>query len=181
MNRLIILLVLSGTSCVSLGQEKWDLRMCVDYALKNNISVRQADVQARIVALTYEQSKLSQYPSISFQNRGGYQFGRSIDPSTNLYTNQEILTTDHALNLNLDLFNWSSKKNTIAANHYQAEAYVAGAEKARNDIALNVANAYLQILLNSEQINISDIQVKQSLDQLTVVEKQVAAGALPEL
>ena len=90
MNRLIILLVLSGISFFSFGQEKWDLRMCVDYALKNNISVQQADVQARIVALTYEQSKLSQYPSLSFQNRGGYQFGRSIDPSTNLYTNQEI-------------------------------------------------------------------------------------------
>jgi len=181
MNRLFILLTLSGITLCSFGQEKWDLRKCVDYALKNNISVRQADVQARIVALTYEQSKLGQYPSFTFQNRAGYQFGRSIDPSTNLYTNQEILTTDHALNLNLDLFNWSSKKNTVAANHYQAEAYVAGAEKARNDIALNVANAYLQILLNAEQINISDIQVKQSLEQLTVVQKQVAAGALPEL
>ena len=67
--------------------------MCVDYALKNNISVRQADVQARIVALTYEQSKLSQYPSFSFQNSAGYNFGRNIDPSTNLFTNQEILSS----------------------------------------------------------------------------------------
>jgi len=181
MNRLIILLVLSGIGFFSFGQEQWDLRKCVDYALKNNISVQQADVQSRIVALTYEQSKLSQYPSLTFQNRAGYQFGRSIDPSTNLYTNQEILSSDHALNLNLDLFNWFSKRNTIAANHYQAEAYVAGAEKARNDIALNVANAYLQILLSSEQIHISDIQVKQSIEQLSVVQKQVNAGALPEL
>jgi len=124
---------------------------------------------------------LSQYPSLSFQNRGGYQFGRSIDPSTNLYTNQEILTTDHSINLNMDLFNWSSKKNTIAANHYQAEAYVAGAEKARNDIALNVANAYLQILLAVEQADISDVQIKQSLEQVSMVKKQVAAGAVPEL
>ncbi|HEV8506050.1 MAG TPA: TolC family protein, partial [Chitinophagaceae bacterium] len=116
MNRLIILLTLSGITLSSFGQDKWDLRRCVDFALKNNISVRQADVQARIVALTYEQSKLGQYPSFTFQNRAGYQFGRSIDPSTNLYTNQEILTTDHSLNLNLDLFNWSSKKNTVASN-----------------------------------------------------------------
>src|SRR5215831_10330805 len=137
MNRLVIILILSAITATSFGQEKWDLRRCVDYALKNNISVRQADVQARIVALTYDQSKLSQYPSLSFQNRGGYQFGRSIDPATNLFTNEAILSTDHSLNLNLDLFNWFSKKNTIAANHYQAEAYVAGTEKAKNDIALN--------------------------------------------
>ncbi len=163
------------------GPEKWDLRECVEYALENNISVRQADVQARIVALTYEQSKLSQYPSIFLQNSSGYQFGRSIDPSTNEFTNERILFANHALNVNLDLFNWFSKKNTIAANRLQAEAYTEGVEKAKNDIALNVANAFLQIVLNAEQIKISDVQVKQSLEQVDIIRKQVTAGALPEL
>lgn len=161
--------------------EKWDLRKCVEYAMENNISVRQADVQSRIIALTYEQSKLSQYPSVNLQNSAGTQFGRSIDPSTNQFTNDKILFTNHSLNINLDLFNWFSKKNTIAANRFQAEAYVQGVEKAKNDIALNVANAYLQILLNSEQIKISDVQVKQSVEQLSNVKKQVDAGSLPEL
>jgi len=161
--------------------EKWDLRKCVEYAMENNISVRQADVQSRIIALTYEQSKLSQYPSVNLQNSAGTQFGRSIDPSTNQFTNDKILFTNHSLNINLDLFNWFSKKNTVAANRFQAEAYVQGVEKAKNDIALNVANAYLQILLNSEQIKISDVQVKQSVEQLSNVKKQVDAGSLPEL
>lgn len=161
--------------------EKWDLRKCVEYAMENNISVRQADVQSRIIALTYEQSKLSQYPSVNLQNSAGPQFGRSIDPSTNQFTNEKILFARHSLNVNLDLFNWFSKKNTIAANRFQAEAYVQGVEKAKNDIALNVANAYLQILLNSEQIKISDVQVKQSVEQLGNVKKQVDAGSLPEL
>ena len=181
MTRCIQLVICLFTITACYAQEKWDLQQCVDYALKNNISVRQADVQARIYALTYEQSKLSQLPSANFQNSGGYQFGRSIDPSTNSFTTQEILFTNHSLNINLDLFNWFSKKNTVAANRFQAAAYVAGAEKARNDVALNVANAYLQILLNAEQINISDVQVKQSLEQLGLVKKQVDAGALPEL
>lgn len=161
--------------------EKWDLRKCVEYALENNISIRQADVQARIVALTYEQSKLSQYPSVNLQNSSGYQFGRSIDPSTNEFTNEKILFANHSLNVNLDLFNWFSKKNTIAANRLQAEAYTEGVEKAKNDIALNVANAFLQIVLNAEQIKISDVQVKQSLEQVNMIRRQVDAGALPEL
>ena len=161
--------------------EKWDLRECVEYAMKNNISVRQADVEARIVALTYQQSRLSQYPSVNLQNSAGSQFGRSIDPSTNQFTNDKILFANHSLNVNLDLFNWFSKKNTIAANRFQAAAFVQGVEKARNDIALNVANAYLQILLNSEQINISDVQVKQSIEQLGIITIQVKEGALPEL
>jgi outer membrane protein len=161
--------------------EKWDLRKCVEYAIQNNISVRQADVQARITALTYEQSKLSQYPSANLQNSTGYQFGRSIDPSTNQFTNAKIVFANHSLNVNLDLFNWFSKKNTIAANRFQAEAYVLGVAKAKDDIALNVANAYLQILLNAEQIKISDVQIKQSLEQVNTIQKQVEAGALPEL
>lgn len=160
---------------------KWDLRRSVEYALEHNISVRQADVQARIYALTYKQSKLSQFPSLNMQNSGGYQFGRSIDPSTNEFTTEKILFTNHSVNLNFDVFNWFSKKNQIASDKYQAMMYAAGAEKSRNDIALNVANAYLQILLSNEQINISDLQVKLSLQQLNIVEKQVRAGALPEL
>lgn len=181
MTRCIQLVLCLFTITTCFAQEKWDLQKCVDYALKNNISVRQADVQARITALTYEQSKLSQFPSANIQNSGGYQFGRNIDPATNQFTTQEVLFTNHSLNVNLDLFNWFSKRNTIAANKLTAQANVAGAEKARNDVALNVANAYLQILLNAEQINISDVQVKQSIEQLNIVKKQVSAGALPEL
>ena len=161
--------------------EKWDLRKCVEYAMQNNITVRQADVQSRLTALTYQQSKLSQYPSANLQNSSGYQFGRSIDPSTNQFTNAKILFANHSLNVNLDLFNWFSKKNTIAANRFQAEADFLGVAKAKDDIALNVANAYLQILLNAEQIKISDVQIKQSLDQLGTIQKQVDAGSLPEL
>ncbi|MES1218802.1 MAG: TolC family protein [Bacteroidota bacterium] len=161
--------------------EKWDLRKCVDYALKNNISIRQQDIQARLSALTYEQSQLSVYPTANMSNSGGYQFGRSINPTTNLFTNQAILFANHSLNLGVDIFNWFSKKNTIAANKYFAEAAEANVDKARNDIALNVANAYLQILLNAEQIKISEVQVQQSIDQVNITNKQVNAGSLPEL
>lgn len=149
--------------------------------MDKSISVRQADVQARIDALTLEQSKLARLPSASMQNNGGYQFGRSIDPTSNQFTTAEILFANHSLNIGLDLFNWFSKKNTVIANTYRAEAARAGVEKARSDIALNVANAYLQILLSREQINISEVQVKQSKEQVDNISKQVKEGALPEL
>lgn len=181
MTRCIQLIICLFAITTSHAQEKWDLQQCVDYALKNNISVRQADIQARIYGLTYQQSKLAQLPTVNMQNSAGYQFGRSIDPTSNSFTTQEILFANHSINIGFDIFNWFSKKNTVASNKYQAEAYLAGAEKARNDIALNVANAYLQILLNAEQINISDVQVKQSIEQVNIVKKQVQAGALPEL
>ncbi len=178
----LLFLFLTGLICtVSEGQDKWDLKECVAYALANNISVKQADVQARFDKLTHDQSVLAQYPRINSQHSGGYQFGRSIDPTSNQFTTNEILFANHGLDLGLDLFNWFSKKNTVKANEFLAEASIARWEKAKNDIALNVANAYLAALLNKEQINISKVQLAQGSEQVALIRKQVAAGALPEL
>lgn len=164
-----------------LAQEKWSLEQCVTYAIKNNVSVKQADIQARIDRLTLEQSKLALYPTANSQHSGGYQFGRSIDPTSNQFTTNEILFANHSLNLNADLFNWFRKKNTVAANDYTYQASAARFEKARNDISLNVANGYLAALLSGEQIHVAEVQVQQSREQRDNVKKQVDAGALPEL
>lgn len=181
MKKGLVVLIISMFSMAVQAQEKWNLKQCVDYAISNNISVKQADVQARFDKLTHHQSTLALYPRISSQHSTGFQFGRSIDPTSNQFTTNQILFANHGLDLGLDLFNWFSKKNTIKANEYLAQASVARLEKAKNDVALNVANAYLAALLNKEQINISKVQVAQSREQVDLISKQVDAGALPEL
>ncbi len=173
-----LLFIICGTA---FSQSKWDLKKCVEYAIVHNISVKQADVQARFDQLTFQQTVLSQYPRISSQHSTGYQFGRSIDPTSNQFTTNQILFANHGLDASVDLFNWFSKKNTVQANQYLYQAGQAKLEKAKNDIALNVANAYLAALLNKEQIHISQVQMQQSAEQLIIIKKQVNAGTLPEL
>lgn len=163
------------------AQEKWGLKKAVDYALENNISVKQQDVQARLQALTYEQSKLGLYPTLNFGNSVGLNTGRSIDRTTNQFTTQSIFFSGFSLQTNVDVFNFGAKKYSIAANRYSAQAAVASIEKLKNDIALNVAGGYLQALLNKQQIEISKVQVQQSAAQLSNTRKLVAAGSLPEL
>lgn len=177
------LLILTGfwVTPAAQAQEKWSLEQCVEYAVEHNISVKQTDVQARIDKLTLDQSKAALYPTANSQHSAGYQFGRSIDPTSNQFTTNEILFANHSLNVSADLFNWFRKRNTVAANNFTYEASVAKFEKARNDIALNVANAYLAALLSKEQINVAAVQVQQSREQRDNVDKQVKAGALPEL
>ncbi len=174
---LVFLLKLSAQTTV----EKWDLRKCVDYAMKNNISVKQADVQARITALQYKQAQLYQYPTASFSTSAGPQFGRSIDPTTNVYTNTELLSQNYGLQGGVQIFNWGRVKNNVAAQEFNAKAALADIQKAANDVALNVATYYLQILAASEQVNIVSVQIKQTQSQLNVTRKKVEAGALPEL
>src|ERR1044072_1102316 len=122
MNRLIILLVLSGISFFSFGQEKWDLRKCVDYAMQNNITIKQQDIQAQIAQLTYQQSDASKYPNLNLGSDLGITTGRSIDPNTNLFTTQTILFNSFSLQSNVNVFNWFSKRNVTAGYNYDAQA-----------------------------------------------------------
>jgi outer membrane protein len=163
------------------AQEKWTLQRCVDYALTNNISVKQADVQARVSALQLKQSRAGQYPNAGLSTNAGYNFGRSVNPATNAFENQSISFAGFQLQSGVTLFNWFSQRYNIEAARLEQTASNAAIDKARNDVALNVAIAYLQALLGYEQTEISAVQIQQTRAQLENVQKQVTAGALPEL
>jgi outer membrane protein len=173
------LLLLSGTQIQA--QDKWDLRRCVEYAVAHNVSVKQADVQARLSKLTLNQSKLQRWPSANFQNSNGFQFGRSIDPATNSFTTDQVTFSQFGLSTSVTLFNFNSQKNTILGNELDAKAQETAVTSLANDISLNIAAAYLQALLSREQINISIVQINQTREQLINTRKLVDAGSLPEL
>ena len=175
------LILLCLVSQASYAQEKWNLKTIVDYAMKNNISVRLNEVQAKISALTYKQSKLSQVPTLNLTSDLGYNAGSTQDPVTYNRVTQNYLSNRFQLQSSADIFNFFSKRNTIAGNEWEVLASKAFVDKARNDIALTAANAYLQVLLSKEQENITLVQVQQTSAQLNNTRKQVDAGALPEL
>lgn len=172
-------LVAIGFSATS--QEKWDLKRAVEYAVANNISVKQADVQARLAAVQLKQSVLSQIPAANLSGNVAYRSGRNQDPVNFDLITQGFLSNGYNLQTSVDLFNFFNKRNTIQANRFETEASRTNVDRVRNDISLNVANAYLQVLLAREQANIADVQVKQTIAQLDNTRKLVDAGSLPEL
>ena len=163
------------------AQDDWDLRRCVDYAMANNITVQQADVQARIAALQTKLSKAHLIPTLGFNTQAGYQFGRNIDPTTNQFTNSKVFFQSYNVQAGITLFNFFSVKNNIISSAKNEEAYKLGVGKARNDIALNVAASYLETLLSVEQANIAKVQINQTTAQLENTRKLVQAGSMPEL
>lgn len=180
------LITLLGCAFLLHGQaqttnEKWDLRKCVDYATVNNISVKQADIQARISALLARQAKLNQYPSLNMNSGTGVRFGRSIDPTTNQFSTNQFLYQNFGLNTGVQLYNYGSIRNNIQAANFSAQAALADVERAANDISLNVANFYLQVLASREQVKVTQVQIAQSQTQLDITKKRVEAGVLPEL
>ncbi|MCU0394417.1 MAG: TolC family protein [Chitinophagaceae bacterium] len=181
MKRLLCLLTTISLGTSLLAQEKWDLRRCVEYAIANNISVKQNEIQERLNELVYRQSLDSRWPTLNFSTSLGEQFGRSIDPTTNLFTQNNITFSNLNLQSGVTLFNFFSIKNSINANRLTTEASRAQTKKIQDDIALNVAAAYLQALLSNEQKRTAEVQAAQTMEQLDVTRKRVDAGALPEL
>jgi len=177
----LLLLLLLGYSATGIAQEKWDLRKCVDYAMANNITVKQNDVQAQIALITYKKNVISKYPTLNFTNNIGGSFGLRENPTTGTLENQNFLSVGFNAQSSVDIFNFYSKRNQILASQWDYEAAVATTGKLKNDIALTVANAYLQILLAREQEKIAGIQLQQTQSSLINIQKLVRAGSLPEL
>ncbi len=175
--------LLTGISISTSAQtvEKWDLRRCVEYAMKNNISVRQADITARSSEIALKQSQLAQIPSLNYNISNGFSFGRTLDRTTNVYVSRSAMFQQMSLQSNALLFNFGSQRNGIEANKYTLEADKASVDKARNDIGLMVAQQYLRALLSKEQVELSRVVLSQTQFQLDNTRKLVDAGSLPEL
>lgn len=170
--------------CVAFGvraQDNWDLRRCVEYALANNLSVQQTGVQAQVAEVNEKQTRWSQYPNADFSTNTGLQWGRSIDPTTNQFTSNQLLYQGYSFSAGVTVFNWHRIRNNIMAADLNADAARTDVDKIKNEISLNVATYYLQVLLSRKQIDIAQLQMRLTLSQLQVARKKVAAGASPEL
>jgi outer membrane protein len=177
---ILALFILFANAAALKAQDTWTLQRSVDYALANNISIKQQDVQKRYAALAFKQSQLSQIPSVGAGVDATYGSGRNIDPYTNAIITQSYFNVGAGLSANVDIFSWFYRRNLIASNKYEFQAQDRFLEKAKNDVAFNIAGAFLQILLNMEQVHISELQVKLTTSQLENTKKLVIAGSVPE-
>lgn len=163
------------------ASDNWDLRHCIEHAIEFNISVKQADIQARIAAIQAKQAKYNLLPGVNGSAGTGLRFGRSIDPTTNVFATTQFLYQNFGLNAGVQVYNYGRLKNAAQVAQFNAEAALADAAKAASDISFNVATYYLQVLAAKEQMNISEVQIAESQNQYDITKKKVDAGTLPEL
>jgi outer membrane protein len=168
-------------SSAAYGQEKWSLQKCVDYAVSHNLTVRSAEYQLQLSRITEAQSKKTRIPTLGGSLSSGYQHGLNENPATGTLESANFFSGGLGAQTNYTIFNWGSRKNNIEANQLYAKADEVGVDRARNDISLFVANAFLQVMLRREQVRISEVQLQQSQAQLENTRKLVEAGSQPEL
>lgn len=165
---------------VSQPANTYSLEDCIRIALETNPQVKQSEITLQTNGNTYEQSKWQRWPSISFSASQGFRSGRNIDPFTNQFVQQNVSSNNYQLGGQVTLFSGFQISNNIKFNNANYQASAKDLEATRNDIMLNVALSYLQVVTNEELIMVAQRQVDASLLQVERTAKLVEAGTLAE-
>ena len=148
---------------------QWSLRECCDYAVAHNIAIRQQENQCRQQELQLSTAKNQRLPDLSGSVGQNFSFGRGLT-AENTYSNTNTSSTSFSLGSSVPLFTGFQIPNQIKLSQLNLEAATQDLEKAKNDIRMQVAQAYVQILYNME---ISDVAHRQiSIDSMQVVRLQ---------
>ena len=156
----------------------WDLQQCVDYAQKNNINLKQSEISTRISKNNATQSKAAILPTVNAGAQHTYNFGRTIDRYTNTFANTQVLSQNFYVSSNVVLWSGLAQYNNIKANQYQYLSNTENYLQQRNDLALNVATTYINVIFSDEILQIAKAQFKITQEQLDRTQKLADAGTL---
>ncbi|MFM8349347.1 MAG: TolC family protein [Bacteroidota bacterium] len=155
------------------------LQECIDIALQNNLQVKQGYFNLKSAEISLRQSRMSLLPTVNLGSSLGKNFGRAINPVTNAFINRNSNTLNFQGATSLTLFSGFRLANTLRQSSREFEAGNQDLVKARNDVTLNVVSLYTSVIFNKELLDNARFQLQSAREQLSRIEKQVAAGALP--
>lgn len=161
------------------AQEAWTLVQCCDYAVEHNISLRQKENQRRQQELQLSTARNQRLPDLSASVGENLSFGRGLT-ADNTYTNTNTSSTSFSLGTSVPLFTGFQIPNQIRLNRLNLETAIEDLEKARNDIRMQVAQEYVQVLYDMELLSVARRQVEIDSAQVDRLEKLLAAGKASE-
>ncbi len=141
-----------------LAQHQWSLRECCDYAVAHNISIKQQENQCRQQELNLSNARNSRLPDLSGSIGQNFSFGRGLT-ADNTYSNTNTSSTSFSVGTSIPLFTGFQIPNQIKMSQLNLEAATADLEKAKNDVCMQVAQAYVQILYDMEIADVAQRQI----------------------
>jgi outer membrane protein len=172
---LFTLLILSKAQ----SQEVWSLEKCIQKAINNSLSITQAEVGLKNAKLTSQESKNARLPIVNGSLGGDANFGRTIDPVSNSFSNETRLSNSMGIFGSVILYNGNRISNTIRQSGFEEDAARADKENIEAVLSLQVAEAYLNILFADEQLANAKKRLEQTQSQLAQTDKLIQAGTLP--
>ncbi|MFY8186851.1 MAG: TolC family protein [Flavobacterium sp.] len=171
----LCLLVLSTLN----AQKKWSLEECIRYAVDNNISIRQSVLDVKTTEVGKKDAFGAFLPSANASASHSWNVGLNQNITTGLLENQTTQFTSAGFNVGVDLYNGLQNQNRFRRAQLAKVSGEYQLLKMQEDIALNVANAYLQILFNIENLKVQEEQLKNNKIQQNRSQELVDAGVIP--
>lgn len=176
--KIVFFLLLIGFQ-LSAQSKKWTLEECVDYAIKNNISVKQSELDLKTSDVEKLEAIGGFLPTLNGNANYSINTGASINPVTNQFQNQTFKSFSASANSNIMLFNGLANWKTLQRSKLNQIANTYRLDKMKDDIALSIANSYLQILFNKEQLKVQKNQNLVTKENIKRTQELIEAGSLP--
>lgn len=156
----------------------WSLEACINYAYANNLQLKQKMEEQEARKVELHTSKHSWLPAVNANMGQSFQFGRSTSKS-GVIVDQNAANTTFNINLDMPIFDGFKIPNDIAARKLDLQAAIESLNKAKEDLAVNIASYYLQVLYNKELQRVAQLQVDLDREQVNKTEAMVNAGKVP--
>lgn len=179
MKHIILIAILIAMFVQGKAQEKWSLQKCIDYALENNIVIKQYQLNSEYQKNELSQAKFNKLPNLGAELSQNARFGRQENLEGTYDTNNSAFT-NAVLSSNVLIWRGGILNNTIKQNEYSLKSSLENLQKAKDDVTLNIASAYLDILFAKELIKVAETQVDQTQKQIERSKKLVEAGKIAE-
>lgn len=180
MNKLLIALITTSLSLGSVSaQQKWSLEDCINYAVKNNLTIKSGELTNDAQQIKLEQAKNQILPDVSASFGSSINFGTGLNDK-NVYVKQNSQSSSVNLSSSMLLFNGFRVKNAIKAQEFSTLASKEDLKKAKESLAVSISSAYLQVLYNKELYAIAEEQVNLSQNQVNKSEIMASYGKIPE-
>ena len=166
------------------AQEGWTLRQCIDYAIEHNISIRRTANAAEQSAVSVNTAKWARLPNLNGSAGQSWNWGRTQTAVKNeatgdystVYVNTSSNSTNMSVSASVPLFSGLEIPNQYALSKLNLKAAIADLEKAKEDISINIASAYLQVLFDQELYQVAISQVALSKEQLARIARLAELG-----
>ena len=156
----------------------WTLDSCIAYAFQNNLAIQLSEENVALNGLNETSAIGAMLPSLNAQGGHGYNWGQRIDPFTNQFASSRIQSNNFGIATSVNLFNGLRQVNTLKQAELNTETAKWNYQKMRNDIALNVASAYLAVIINKEFMDIARRTLDGTDRQVKRMEQLVGAGQI---
>lgn len=180
MKKTVLLFFALGIFISVRSQEIWTLEKCIEYALTNNIQVKQQILQVQGMKADVLQSKLTMLPNLNGFASHGYNYGKTVDRFTNDFATERVRSNNFYLSSSVTLFDGFQKINQLRLSESNLQASQYDKDQFMDDISLGIATAYLQILYYRELARTAENQLKATELQVARLRKLVDAGALAQ-